>query len=433
MGWTSSLRGPALAMAATLLLGGQVLGADKQVRIGVIYDFTGPFAGGGSAAAAAGTEEAIDIVNERGGVDGYKIVPIVADAQSKVEVAISEAERLLNQEHVDLIMGFYSSAYCVPLAQKVDAEKKFMWINLCIASAVLKDKNLTHVFRAHVHTDEYGWASCSFLDEYSQKKMGIAPKDLKVAILHEDGPYGTGVAASSEQYCGKYGMQIVLDEGYSATTPDLSSLVTKLRRARPDVILHTGYNPDITLFLRQAKEQGLKFKALIGQGAGYGQIDKLRQTFGDDVNDFYNTDSVAAQLLDPKTLKPGLGDLIQEMVKRYKAKTGASQVPAFVSMGFNQTWIFLTDVLPRAIEKDGGIDPEALRKAALDTDIPDGGTIQGYGVKFFTPGTPMSGQNERASPVVMQYINGETKIAWPTAIQTVDPVLPLPKGHTFAP
>ena len=42
--------------------------------------------------------------------------------------------------------------------------------------------------------------------------------------------------------------------------PDLSALVTKLQRAQPDVILHTGYNPDITLFLRQAKEAGLKFR-----------------------------------------------------------------------------------------------------------------------------------------------------------------------------
>ena len=79
-------------------------------------------------------------------------------------------------------------------------------------------------------------------------------------------------------------------------------------------------------------------------------------------------------------------------------------MPPHVSMGFNQTWIFLTDVLPRAIKKYGGIDPEALRKAALETDIPEGGTIQGYGVKFFPPGTQMAGQNERSSPVVMQYI-----------------------------
>ena len=74
----------------------------------------------------------------------------------------------------------------------------------------------------------------------------------------------------------------------------------------------------------------------------------------------------------------GVAELTQEMVKRYKAETGASEVPPHTSMGFNNTWIFLTDVLPRAIKKYGGTDPEALRKAALDTDIPIGGTTQGY-------------------------------------------------------
>src|SRR3546814_1246450 len=101
------------------------------------------------------------------------------------------------------------------------------------------------------------------------------------------------------------------------------------------------------------------------------------------------------------------------------------------SMGFNQAWIFFTDVLPRAIKTYGGYDPEALRKAALDTDIPVGGTIQGYGVKFNPPGHEMAGQHARSSPVVMQYVDGQTKIVWPTAVKTMDPVLPLPAGHAY--
>ena len=36
---------------------------------------------------------------------------------------------------------------------------------------------------------------------------------------------------------------------------------------------------------------------------------------------------------------------------------------------------FLTDVLPRAIKKYGGIDADALRKAALEVDMPEGGTM----------------------------------------------------------
>jgi len=419
----------AAALAACSSLG---LAQGKEIKIGVIYDYTGPFAAGGSQAAGIGTKIAIDMINEKGGVEGYKVNAIYADAQSKGEVAINEATRLLDQEKVDLIMGVYSSAHCVPMAQKVDAAKKFMWANVCVASSVFKDKKLTHVFRAQVHSDQFGAASCSFLNENAKAKLKKDPKNLKVAIIYEDGPYGAGVAEGNEEVCKKYGMQVVLKEGYSATAPDLSSLITKLRRARPDVILHTGYNPDITLFWRQAREQGLKWAALIGHGAGYGQFDKLSQSFGKEAEYIFNVDPVAAQLLDPKTLKPGLGALTQEMVKRYKAETKAEQVPPHVSMGFNQAWIFFTDVMPRAIKKYGGIGPEALRKAALDTDIPVGGTIQGYGVRFFHPGTPMSGQNELSSPVVMQYLGGQTKIVWPKAIKTADPLLPIPKSSAYS-
>ena len=356
MSWPSTMRASALAVAAAGLLAGQALAQEQEVKIGVIYDYTGPFAAGGSEAAAIGTQIAIDMVNEQGGVEGHKITPVVADAQSKAEVAIAEAERLLNQENVDLIMGVYSSAHCVPLAQKVDAQKEFMWANVCVASAVFKDKNLQYVFRPQVHSDQFGWASCTFLKENSEAKLGIAPENLKVAIIHEDGPYGSGVAEGNEANCAEYGMEIVLQEGYAATAPDLSSLVTKLRRAQPDVILHTGYNPDITLFLRQAKEQGLKFRALIGHGAGYGQIDKLIETFGEDVNYVYNVDPVAAQLLDPKTLAPGLGELTAEMVERYKAQTGVERGAAACQHGL-QSDLDLPDRRPAA----GDQGPRRLR------------------------------------------------------------------------
>lgn len=420
----------AAAIAATLTFGATAATA-QDIKLGVIFDQTGPFAGGGSVNASIGTQVAIDMINERGGVAGRKLVPINIDAQSKVDVAINAAERLLNEDRVDLIMGVYSSAQCVPMAAKVDNAKRFMWANVCISSAVFANRNLQYVFRSQVHSDQYGEASCLFLAENAKTRFGVEPKDLKVAIIHEDGPYGAGVAKGNKATCGKLGINIVLEEGYAVTATDLSPMIAKLRRARPDVILHTGYNPDIALFLRQAKEQGLKWKALIGHGAGYSNIDRIRESAGDDVQFIMDVDPVSAQLLDPKTLAPGLGDVIAEAVKRYKAKTGGEPEANFW-MGFNQSWILFTDVMPRAIKDFGGIDPEALRKAALASNIPVGGTVQGYGVKFFGPGTAMSGQNERSSPVIMQHTAQGTKVVWPSAIKTADPAMPLPKGHTYA-
>src|SRR5438067_2482623 len=427
------LKGSAAA-AASLTLGGRFASAQAEIiRIGTIFDLSGPFAAAGSVASSVGTQIAIDLINERGGVAGkYKVQAINADSQSKADAAINEVERLIGQEKVEIVLGVYASAHAVPLAAKVEAQKKILWITTPIATTVFKDQNRQYVFRAQIHSDQYGQAFVSFLVENAKAKLGLEPKNVKVAIVHEDGPYGVGVAQASEQFAKEPGLQIVLREGYSASAPDLSSLVTKLKRAGADVISHCGYNPDITLFLRQAREAGLRFKMLVGNGAGYSQLDKLRATFGKDIDNFCNIDPVPAQLLNPASLAPGLGDLTKMMVERYKAKTNVTDVPPHCSMGFNQTWILLNNVLPIAKEKYGGFDAEAVRKAALDVDIPPGGTIQGYGVKFYPPGTQLSGQNERSTPVVMQNAGEHISVVWPNNIKTKDPVLPLPPSSVYA-
>src|SRR2546422_4765649 len=137
----------------------------KEIKIGFIYDVTGPFAGGGSEPAELGTKAAVDMFNEKGGVEGYRINAVFADAQSKVDVAINEMTRLIDQEKVDLIMGVYSSAQCVPMVQQIDARKKFLWVNVCIATAVFKDRQLSYVFRPQAHSDQFGAASCDYRSE----------------------------------------------------------------------------------------------------------------------------------------------------------------------------------------------------------------------------------------------------------------------------
>ena len=59
-----------------------VANADKEIKIGVIFDYTGPLAGGGSDLQALGVKIVIDHFNKQGGVEGYKINAVYADAQS---------------------------------------------------------------------------------------------------------------------------------------------------------------------------------------------------------------------------------------------------------------------------------------------------------------------------------------------------------------
>jgi branched-chain amino acid transport system substrate-binding protein len=401
------------------------------LRVGVLTDLSGPFAGAGSVPLFQGAEVAIALFNERGGVDGRPVVGVSADSQSKADVAINEAERLLGQEKLEVVTGIYSSAHAVPLAGRFEANKKIMWITSAIATAVLKDKHFRYVFRPTVHSDQYAEGTVSVVAEQAQKKLGMAPEKVKLACIYEDGPYGTGVSTAIEANAKARNMPLVLKEAYSSSTPDLSTLVTKLRRERPDIVYQVGYNPDITLFLRQARSGGLRFRMLFGHGAGWSQIDKLWDTFGRDIEYMCNADPAATQMLDWEKLGPGVGDLARTFVDRYAAKYAVRDLPPHASMGFNNTWIFLEHVLKPAVRKTGGMTADALREAALQIDIPVGGTIQGYGVKFEPPESSMAGQNARSICVVMQFQNAKSRVIWPAAIGQ-EPVLPLPAENPYA-
>jgi branched-chain amino acid transport system substrate-binding protein len=427
-------------ISAAALIGGPRQSVDAQgqtIKIGVLFDHTGPFSAAGSLNCWRGAKMIIDYVNEKGGVLGkYKIVQIDGDSQSKAEVAINEAERLLNVEKVDILTGVYSSAHAVPLAEKVDKQKKFLWITTAISSKVFDGRNLQYTFRPQPMGTQFGELSVQYIADNAKERLKKEPKELRLAIIHEDGAYGADVALGNETKAKELGLNLVLKEGYSIQSPDLSSLVTKLRAARPDVVFHTGYNPDISLFLRQAKEQGLRMRAYVGHGAGHSQLDKLKEAFGKDVEWFHTLDPIASQLIEAKKLKPAVGDLTAEMVKRYKAQyekdVATAAIAPHVSMGFNNLWILLNDVLPRAIQKHGGFTPEALAKAARETDIPEGGTMQGYGVKFNQPGHRFAGQNERAFPAVFQIIEGKFELVYPQTVATAQAVLPLPASSPFA-
>src|SRR5262245_63624987 len=157
----------------------------------------------------------IDLINERGGVAGkYKIVQVDGDGQSKADVAINEAERLLNVEKVDILAGIYSSAHAVPIAERVDKQKRFLWITTAIADAVVKDRNLQYTFRPQPNGSLFGIGSVQYIASYAQERFKKPAKDLRVAIIYEDGPYGAGVAASNESEAKKQGMQVTLKEGY---------------------------------------------------------------------------------------------------------------------------------------------------------------------------------------------------------------------------
>ena len=156
------LLGGLIAAVAALGMAVSAHAQEKKIKIGVIYDLTGPLAGGGSELQYIGAKIMLDQYAKTG-VEGYKVEAIYADAQSKPDVAINEAVRLIEQEKVDMLLGFFSSAQCVPVAARVEQLKKFMWITTCISSSVLDNKNFKYVFRPQASGDQFGLMTMDFI------------------------------------------------------------------------------------------------------------------------------------------------------------------------------------------------------------------------------------------------------------------------------
>src|SRR4030042_1218503 len=348
--------------------------AKEKLKIGVMHSITGSFALAGALAGQRGSLVAIDMWNARGGIlNKYDIVPVEADAQSNPDVAIREAERLINVEKVPVILGIYSSGIATPLAPICEKNKTILWITIAISDKVLEGRNLQYVFRPQAMGPQWGESSVGFLkDNFS--KMGLkSASEVKIAVTYEDGPYGVSVKTGTLTQAEKYNMKVVLTEGYASKTKDLSSLVLKLKAAKPDAILNTGYYPDIVLFMRQAREMGLQIKALIGHGAGYANFPNLEKQMGPELMQYvYNIDPIPAQNLNKKNLQKEIGPIIDEFLKRYNEKYKESSPPSHATQGLAHPWVLL-QTIEQAVKNYGTPTVDNIRKAALEIDIPDGG------------------------------------------------------------
>ena len=179
-------------------------------------------------------------------------------------------------------------------------------------------------------------------------------------------------------------------------------------RARPDVILHTGYNPDITLFWRQAREQNFQFKALVHAGAsGYGTPD-----FGKALGADGNGPFVLAEPgpgFKVEGLKGDAQKLEHDFIEAVKKKTGGDPYAAHRLSGPG-LWI-LKLVLDRAKSDD----LDKFRGAVMSLDLPVGSMINGWGVKFAENG---QNANERVQHYMLQWQNGQLVTVWPEEFST---------------
>ncbi len=362
-----------------------------EIRLGALYPRSGSNSYLGEE-AWRGVELAMRVQNAKGGINGKEIKITLADAPD-IQTGVSEVERLISKEGLKVVMGTFTSG--VAYATTVVAERNgvIYWETNGTADNITQ-RGLKYVFRASSRMSSSAAGAVNMTKDALAPMLNIPANQLKVAVINEDTQWGTESGKYAEQFSKAAGFQLLAHEAYSAKAVDLSSLVLKLKTLNPDVLLAAAYIPDANLFWKQARELGFMPKALVGMGSGHTARD-FYKTFGSDANGVFSADF--PQYDQNPAAAPGITEYIQLYRKTYNEEMrGPQSLVAYTSASV------LWDLLARA----NSLDPEVIRKAALETDIPVGKTPIGWGEKFAPPGDPNMGTNLRTFTAVMQWQEG---------------------------
>ena len=377
--------------------------AQEEIRIGAIYPRSGSLALLGEE-SWRGAEIARQERNEAGGILGRQIVFVNADAPN-ANAARSEAERLISQQGLRLLIGTYSSALSMA-ASEAAARRGVTFFELGAIADGITQRGYETVFRTNPTAAMFVEAQVAFLRDWMAPALGKTPGELRIAIAHEDSDYGTSVAANMQAAARRMGLNVVSVQPYASTSTDLSSVILRLRTANPDVILAVSYAQDSILLQRQAYELGLRARVL-GTGGGH-SLTSFYEALGQLAEGVFNVDFTQYEVNTAFT--PGL----EEFIARYRATFGENPRSGHSLANYMGAHV-LFDIIERA---GGSLDPAAIRAATLAYEREPGTTATGWGVKF-----DANGQNTGAVPFVTQWRNGKLVTVWPEGAAVMEPSL----------
>jgi len=401
-----------LAAVLVLGIGSAAPAADMVVRIGNIIPLSGPSASVGQQGQNA-REMAVEEINAAGGIKslgGAKLEMIYADSESKPEKGVAEAERLINTEKVHLLTGCWNSAVTYPTTAVAERYGIPFIVPVSVADKIT-EQGFKTVFRIAAKDSWWTRDQFAFLKEM-QAEFGVELKRL--AFVYENGDWGKGFAGQWKTLADQAGYEVVLDEPYPSTATDLSPVVQKIRRARPDVLLLVSNAADAILLTNTLAEYKVQVKAIIGSGGGHADPSFLTAAGG---NARYIFDIVEWET---DVNKPGVAEINAKFKSKYGYNLAGESVDAYVAVY----------TIADALERAGSLDPVKIREALAVTNLRSGpAMIVSYDAIEFD----QTGQNKHAALSIVQ-INDigkglERITVWPTPARRAGytPVFPMPQ------
>ncbi|HET7752831.1 MAG TPA: amino acid ABC transporter substrate-binding protein [Anaeromyxobacteraceae bacterium] len=380
----------------------QAHSAEQTIKIGATLPLTGAEARVGGN-FKEGYELAFEQVNKAGGLDvGGKKMQValtLLDDTSNQATAVSLADRLVNSDKVDLLLGTYAS-HLVEAQSTVAEQNRVPYVNGGGGATKIYKRHFKYLFGLISPVELLGTTLMQWIDE--QQKAGQLPKPAKIALLWENTAHGKdfrkGVSDFAQKSGGGY--QIAVDESFELNGKDFGALLGKVKAANVDLFLVDAHLPDYITMHRQYVAAGLCHK-IVSYGARGSEADAIKALGQDNVNYVLSGVWWSPQL----AAKPGLS---RDFVNAFKARYGGRDPEWFQALAYQSA-----RTLFDAIQKAGKVDREAVRSALMAMNEPS--LLPGPNVQF----KEQFGQQVQNPFVIQQNLpDGTSPIIFPKEVAT---------------
>lgn len=389
----------ALALIAlTPWFAGPAWAQSKEVKVAVAVPLSGAWARNGEL-HLKGAQMAVEDINAAGGVKalgGAKLKLIVADAGDSAEKAKNAAQRLLSQEP-DLVggTGAFLSSFTLAITE-VTERAQVPWLTLSYSDQITA-RGYKYVFQTSPIASKMAENAIPVLLQIS-KQTNAVPQTVGIIMDNTASPVSFTKPMRGGGF-DKLGLKLVVDEVFTPPLADATSMVQKVRNARPDLLLMLTTNvPDTKLVLEKLNEMGLgKGRlAVVANGGAMG----------------------APELLDVvgKDLMEGVMVIIanwggkgnEKLIEQFKAKTKEPWMSQDSMSTYGDMWI-----LKDAMEMAKSADPKKVGAAMHAMDGSQGSSryFPGGNVKF-----DANGRRVGAELVILQWQSGEPKPIYPASM-----------------
>lgn len=318
----------------------------EPIVVGAVVSATGP-------AAPLGEPERATLrmmekqVNEAGGVLGRPLKIIIEDDQTNPKEAVTATQKLIQQEKVVAIIG--SSISPSVLAMKpITAQAKIPQLAMGAANAITDEPPIDWIWR----TPPKDALAVAKALKYISEKLKVT----KIAVLHDENAFGSSGAAEIEKTAKDWGLEVVGKESYKTDETDLTTQLTKLKGANPEVLVVWGTNPGPAVAAKNMKQLGWDIPYVGSHGIANKKFIELAGDAAEGVV------FPAGKLLIPSSIvDPQQKAIVDQFVAAYQAAVG--QPPStFAGHAFDALGLLL-----KAINTAQSTEPEAIQKALNET------------------------------------------------------------------